>query len=186
MLPQNTMLLTSTSSTCFKMTVQGLQLPHPAALTLTVVTLDLKGIDFLLTCGKILWWKIILYSLRFASSSLTSDVRKVLSNFPAVWASIRVFLVFIQAGFAVDSPTTHYLVGTASHKKTDLTHQFVWWWIYKFAVIPSDRSRWDSKMTPSIGSHLLQLQRITYIFLIVQQAYIQTGYTMCWNLVNPV
>jgi len=43
------------------MTVQGLQLPHPAALTLAVVALDFKGIDFLLTYGKILWLKIILY-----------------------------------------------------------------------------------------------------------------------------
>ena len=79
-------------------------------------------------------------------NSLTSDVREVLSSFPAVWASIRVFLVFIQAGFAVDPPTASYLVGGARYKKADLTHQFVWWCVHKLAVI--------STSVESVGSHL--------------------------------
>ena len=70
-------------------------------------------------------------------SSLTSGVREVLSSLPTVWASERVPLVFIQAGFAVDPPTASYLVGGASYKKADLTHQFVWWCLHKLAVIPA-------------------------------------------------
>ena len=80
-------------------------------------------------------------------NSLTSDVREVLSSFPAVWASIRVSLVFIQAGFAVDSPTACHLVWSARYKKADLTHQFVWRWVHKLAVI--------STSVGSVGSHLL-------------------------------
>ena len=80
-------------------------------------------------------------------NSLTSDVREVLSSFPAVWASIRVSLVFIQAGFAVDSPTACHLVWSTRYKKADLTHQFVWRCVHKLVVI--------STSVGSVGSHLL-------------------------------
>ena len=68
--------------------------------------------------------------------STTSGIRKVLSSFPTVWASAGVFLVFIQAGFAVYPPTARQLVGSMGCIKADLTHQFVWWCIRKRAVIP--------------------------------------------------
>ena len=80
-------------------------------------------------------------------SSLTSDVRKVLSSFPTVWTSDRVPLVLIQAGIAVDPPTACQLVWCGGYKEADLTHQFVWWCVHKFAVI--------STSVGSIGSHLL-------------------------------
>ena len=88
-------------------------------------------------------------------SSLTSDVREILSSFPTVWTSERVPLMLIQAGIAVDFPTACHLVGGASHKKADLTDQFVWWCLHKLAVIPTNRSLQATegrKMTPSIGS----------------------------------
>ena len=77
-------------------------------------------------------------------SSLTSGVREVLSSFPAVWASPGAFFVFIQASFAVDSPTTCHLVWSVGHVKADLTDQFVRWCLHKVAVISS-----------TVGSHLL-------------------------------
>ena len=80
-------------------------------------------------------------------SSLTSDVREVLSSFSAVWASAGAFLVFIQAGFAVDPPTACHLMWTASYMKADLTDQLVWWCVHKLAVITTS--------VGSIGSHLL-------------------------------
>ena len=56
--------------------------------------------------------------------------------------------MFIQAGFAVDSPAAHYLVRSTGYKKADLALQFVWWCVYKLAVIPGSLG--------SIGlSHLL-------------------------------
>ena len=92
-------------------------------------------------------------------SSLTSDVREILSSFPTVWTSERMPFMLFQAGIAVDPPTAHHLVGGASHKKGDLAHQFVWWCLHKLAVIPTNRSLQATegrKMTPSIGSHHLQ------------------------------
>ena len=84
---------------------------------------------------------------------LTSGVSKVPSSFPAVWASVGVFLMFIQAGFAVDPPKACHLVWDGRYEKADLTHQFVWRWIHKLAVI-----------TMSIGSHLSHLsENIMYI-----------------------
>ena len=68
-------------------------------------------------------------------------------SFPAVWAGFGESLVFIQAGLAVDPPTARHLVGGAGHKKTDLTHQLVWWCLQKLALIPSSQG--------NIGSHLL-------------------------------
>ena len=56
--------------------------------------------------------------------------------------------MFIQAGFAVDPPTACHLVWTVGHKKADLTHQLVWWYLDKLAVI--------SPSVGSIRSHLLQ------------------------------
>ena len=70
-------------------------------------------------------------------SSLTSGVREVLSSLPAIWASERVSLVFIQASFAVDSPTACHLIRIARYMKADLTHQFVRWCVHKLAVIPA-------------------------------------------------
>ena len=59
--------------------------------------------------------------------------------------------MFIQAGFAVDSPTACHLVWGGRYMKADLTHQFVWWCLHKLAVI-------------SIGSHLSHLsENIMYI-----------------------
>ena len=82
-------------------------------------------------------------------SSLTSDVKEILSSFPTVWTSERVPLMLIQAGIAVDPPTARHLVGGASYKKADLTHQFVWWCVHKLVVI--------STSVGSVGSHLLAI-----------------------------
>lgn len=70
---------------------------------------------------------------------LTSGVRKALTSVPAVWTGIRVSLVFIKAGFAVDLPAAWHLVGFMRHKKADLTDQLVWWCVHKLAVIPSSQ-----------------------------------------------
>ena len=95
-------------------------------------------------------------------SSLTSDVREVLSSFPAVWANAGVPLVLIQAGIAVDSPTACHLVWGGRCKKADLTHQFVWWWVHKLAVIPSNLgSSGSCQFWPvQCQSHLLHMQRL--------------------------
>jgi len=85
---------------------------------------------------------------------LTSDVREALSRLPAVWASAWAFVVFIQAGFAVDPPTACHLVGTVRHSLTDLTHQFVWWCLHKLAVIATNCG--------STGCHLLKKYSIIY------------------------
>ena len=90
-------------------------------------------------------------------NALTSDVKEAVKVFlPTVWANVGVFLVFIQTGFAVDSPTACHLVWTVGYKKTNLTHQFVWWCVYKLAVI--------STSLGSIGSHLLHLKIVTFIY----------------------
>ena len=136
------------------MIVQGSQLSHPATLTLTVVAFDLKWLNFLLTYIQ---EKIQSYfvSSKVGLSPLTPDVRKVLTNFSAVWAffgvnaGLGMSLVFVQAGFTEDSPTACHLVWTVSHKKADLTHQFVWWCVHKLTVIPTNCG--------SIRSHLLHL-----------------------------
>ena len=59
--------------------------------------------------------------------------------------------MFVQAGLAVDPPTARHLVRGAGHKKTDLTHQLVWWCVHKLAVIPSSQG--------NIGSHLFYLHK---------------------------
>ena len=97
--------------------------------------------------GKIL----IVFHIISIWNSLTSDVRKALSSLPTVWASVGVFFVFIQAGFAVDSPTAHHLVGSTGHSLTDLTHQLVWWSFHKLAVIATNCG--------STRSHLLRMKR---------------------------
>ena len=74
-------------------------------------------------------------SLKSYLKSLTSDVREAIKIFlPAVWANAGVFYVFIQAGFAEDSPTIHHLVWIAGYMKADLTDQFVWWCLHKLAI----------------------------------------------------
>ena len=86
-------------------------------------------------------------------SEFTSGVREVLPSFPTVGASPRAFLVFVQAGFAVDPPTTCHLVWGTGYKKADLTRQLVWWCLHKLAVIPASIG--------SIGSHLLEKGQTT-------------------------
>ena len=73
------------------------------------------------------------------------------ASVPAVMTSIGVFLVFIQAGFAVDPPTAWHLVGYTGYMKADLALQLVWWCVHKLAFISASLGS-----IGSIGSHLLQ------------------------------
>ena len=92
-------------------------------------------------------------------NTLTSDVREAVKFFlPTVWASVGVFLVFIQAGFAVDSPAACHFVWTVGYNKADLTDKFVWRCVHKLAVI--------STSLGSIGSHLLHLKTVTFNYLL--------------------
>ena len=107
-------------------------------------------------------------SLKSCVNTLTPDVREAVKFFlPTVWVSVGVFLVFIQAGFAVDSPTACHLVGNLGHKKADLTHQFVWWCVHKLVVIPAS--------VGSIGSHQLHLKTMAFISF-KQCSYFTTYY----------
>ena len=64
--------------------------------------------------------------------------------------------MFIQASFAVDSPTARHLLWSVGHVKADLTNQFVRWCVHKIAVIFTS--------VGSIGSHLLQTVWTTYFY----------------------
>ena len=64
--------------------------------------------------------------------------------------------MFVQAVLAVDPPTAWHLVGGAGHKKTDLTHQLVWWCVHELALIPSSQLK--------IRSHLLYVPTKTNVF----------------------
>ena len=102
-----------------------------------------------------------IFSFNTTKSLLTSDISKVLSSFPTVWANVGVLLMFIQTGFAVDPPTACHLTWTASYIKADLTHQLVWWGLQKIAVISTRHlSSWN---------HLLQLE--TKCSYVVTQLY---------------
>ena len=128
--------------------------PHPFSLFLHNTLSDL------ISCSPMVQrnvWCSMLFHEISVWIPLTSGVREAIqSSFPTIWAKARVFFVFIQASFAVDSPAARHLVWIAGHVKADLTNQFVRWCVHKIAVI--------STSVGSIGSHLLQTVWTTYFY----------------------
>ena len=129
------------------MIIQKLQLPLPATPIVTVVAHDFKRLDILLTYRKKCRRKSL--NRLKVGNPLTSNVRKALSTFPALWASHGSLL---QAGFAAHLSTACHLVRFAGHSLTYLAYQAIWRCIHKLGIIPTNSG--------STGSHLFNLSKV--------------------------